>query len=46
MSFKHRIRKPTAKEKEIQGDCPKFANHINTKMEGVISCGDDVYCLM
>jgi len=41
-----RIRKPTAKEKEIQGDCPKFANHIATKMEGVISCGDDVYCLM
>ena len=45
MSFKHRIRKPTDKEKEIQGG-PKFANHINTKMEGVISCGDDVYCLI
>jgi len=41
-----RIRKPNAEEKAHDGESPRFGCHITTKMEGVISCGDDVYCLM
>jgi len=41
-----RVRKPTDEEKNTDSDSPRFGNHITTKMEGIISCGDDIYCLM
>jgi len=40
------FRKPTEEEKKSQGLSPLFGNHLATNMEGTISVGDDIYCLM
>lgn len=41
-----KYRQGTAEEKKLFGDSPKFGNHLCSSMEGVVSVGDDVYCLV